>query len=277
MRCRWFPQCICSCGWCFSKASNERIFWTPDLHGFNCLLIDFHGCIETAGGDLERLQRLLSRGLFGSGLTKGQPSFIESGGRSLPHPQSGRGITPKLFGDYLWRGECVGHQRQNNAEIKNRDGGKSPVPFWKQRHTNILAALSESASKLSFPGQAWTDYLPERFFGLPDFPCVIDIEVKASLWAGVDAAFKIEQGAMYKDRAYVLAVGTLHPYWWIVGWMWGWEIIEKGKLRSGEPGMGPYYYCDTGFRKIYELQHQIANIERFLYGRSKYEDYCLGL
>lgn len=168
----------------------------------------------------------------------------------------GMGLYAKLQPHMIKQADAVGNARQDSAEKAKRPH-TAFIPKEKLRQNNINAARAERATQIFFPTLVWHGYREYGFRGLPDLGTFID--VKCNMREGPDVTLNVKRdrdergdcAAVIPDWAYVLAVGDCHPYWWIVGWMWGREVV-KGELRWA-PNEGYCIPCKK-LEPIYLLQ-----------------------
>lgn len=168
----------------------------------------------------------------------------------------GRGLYAKLSDVMIKEADYWAVKRQENAIEENRTPGNNlRIPLDEQYATHELGCRTERAGKVCFSYLIWHAFKKGSLIGLPDLGDFIDVkgipEDRLNL--------VVQVGGLRLDWAYLLISAENHPYYWLAGWMWGKEILDRAEIRF--PGRPAYFIRKDLLHKPYLLQ-QIAK-ERF--------------
>jgi hypothetical protein len=139
-----------------------------------------------------------------------------------------------------------GHQGGNN--LRNND----------RIDYDILGSRCEKAGHVFLPMLTWHKFDENYQFDRADLGEFVD--VKGVPFDSYSLNIQINQlNPMY---AYLAISGEHHPYYWVRGWRWGWELKDRNNIVEWIKGRPTWTWPrDEPLRSIMELQTIARGLE----------------
>lgn len=134
--------------------------------------------------------------------------------------------------------------RDGNAVEVGRNPGVAPVEKAKPEgkkitslQNHIFAARGEKAIWKVVPFLSWHKFSTKGFHNSADVGDFIDGKATDYPIEEIEMIVKRDykdgdKKAIHPEFAYTLAAGFHHPWWYIAGWMWGREVIQRYKPKK---------------------------------------------
>lgn len=170
----------------------------------------------------------------------------------------GKGLYFRLSDAMIREADEAALKRQ--IDSKGRKPGNNLVATWEEQLAlNIAGCRCERACKGVLEPIVWHAFKTGNLDNLPDLSDFIDVKgVRQDNHRLI--VQKKKEVPVRPSWAYVLVSAENHPYYWIVGWAWGAEVLTFN-VKELQPGRPTYVEIADNLHKPFLLQ-RIVNERR---------------
>ena len=133
----------------------------------------------------------------------------------------------KLNDHMIREADYWANKRQENAEIEGRTPGNDLIPGPDDLAKHIRGCRAERAGKVLLDPIEWHKFKTGSLRNLADLGDFVDVKAVDRTFPKQDHALIVPIYQLKRDWAYLLVGAEEHPYYWMVGWLWGQEIHDR--------------------------------------------------